>query len=157
MKLIAVTLLILISNSLYALESEYRATEIFSEQEVNEVVSSYYELHDSRAKPSKFLDLVVDDGLYMLMGSEVKSKKKFKSWLKRMRLFSKKVQHEVVSIDISKNEDGSYFVNTCINYKGKLRFGIKFDKTDTITWQLVESPDESKLLIKEYIVKDSCK
>lgn len=156
MKLITLALILLTNFNTLALES-FRATEIFSEVEVAHLVDSYYELHDSRAKASEYLKLLVEDDLYMLMGSVVTTKKQFKKWLKKSRILSKKVNHRVLSIDIEKSADGSYFVDTCVNYKGKLRLGFKFNKTSQITWKLVESKDESKLLIKDYIVKENCK
>jgi len=155
MKKILIILLLTLTNSALA-GGQYRATELFSTEDVRDLVISYYKLHDSRAEVSDYLELLVDDGLYMVMGSEVESKKEFKSWLKKMRFFSKSVRHSVEDIEILEQEDGSFFVDSCIRYKGKLRFGIGFDKSDKIIWKIVESSDKSKLLIKTYIVKSGC-
>ncbi len=131
---------------------EYRATELFSKEDVRDLVNAYYQLHDSRAKVDGYLELLVDEDLYMLMGSVVESKKEFKKWLKKMRFFSKSVTHSVERIEIYEEADGSFFVDSMISYKGKLRFGISFDKTDNIKWKIVESSNSTKLLIKTYEV-----
>lgn len=147
---------LLITFSIFA-GGNYRANEIFSENDVRDLVERYYQIHDKRENVSQFLKLLAPNGLYMLMGSEVHSKKQFKKWLRRTRILSKKVRHTIVDLDIQKSEDGSYIVDSCINYKGKLRLGFKFNKTDRITWKLVESLNQKDLLIKEYIVYDGCK
>lgn len=135
----------------------YRARDLFSNKEVRELVSKFYELHDKRENATEFQKILAEENLYMLMGSEVRSKAEFKKWLKKTRLLSKKVTHKIIDLDISSLEDGSYFVESCINYKGLLRFGIKFDRTDRITWKIIESKNQDQLLIKEYIVYKGCK
>ena len=153
------TLIILLYSAATYAEAprNYEASKLFSKQDAKSLVDAYYKLHDSRAKADAYYPLLADKDLHMVMGSTVNSKKEFKSWLKKIKIFSKSVEHTVKNIDISVQENGSYFVNLCVRYKGRTRFFTKFDNTDRIKWEMVESKDESHLVIKTYLVESGCK
>jgi hypothetical protein len=108
-------------------------------------------------KASEYYLLLADNDLHMVMGSTVESKKEFKSWLRIIKILSKSVKHAVKNIDISVQENGSFFIDLCVRYKGKTRFFTKFNKLDRIKWEMVESKDESRLVIKTYLVESGCK
>lgn len=160
MKLISTTIwltLLLLSNANAGTPVQYEASKLFSKNDARALVDTYYELHDKRAKAEAYYPLLADKDLYMIMGSTVESKKEFKSWLRKIKIFSKSVEHTVKQIDISVQDNGSFFVNLCVRYKGKTRFFTKFDNLDRIKWEMVESKDESRLVIKTYLVESGCK
>lgn len=160
MKLTMITLwmaLLLLTNAQAGTPGQYEAANLFNKEDARALVDAYYTLHDNRDKAEAYYPLLADKDLHMVMGSTVKSKKEFKSWLRKIKIFSKSVKHTVKNIDISVQENGSFFVNLCVRYKGRTRFFTKFDNTDRIKWEMVESKDETRLVIKTYLVESGCK
>jgi hypothetical protein len=153
-----ICLIFLLIASLRAAEPiQYQASSLFSKKDVRTLVDKYYTLHDRRAKANAYYPLLADNGLYMLMGSVVNSKKEFRSWLRKVKIFSMSVKHTVKNIDISVSDNGSYYVDLCVRYRGRTRIITKYDKTDRIKWEMVESKDELRLVVKTYVVEDGCK
>ncbi|MBT3586086.1 MAG: hypothetical protein HN509_14365 [Halobacteriovoraceae bacterium] len=147
----------LVFSSLAEVPKQYQATKLFSKEDARKLVDQYYSLHDNRADAREYYPLLADTELHMLMGSVVSSKQEFKSWLRKIKLFSRSVKHTVKEIEISATKNGSYFINLCVRYRGRTRLFTKFDNTDRIKWELVESKDELRLVIQTYLVEKGCK
>jgi hypothetical protein len=148
---------IFVFSTFAAVPAKYQASKLFSKEDAINLVNQYYSLHDSRAKASEYYPLLADTELHMRMGSVVSSKQDFKSWLRKIKLFSRSVRHTVKEIEIATNKNGSYDINLCVHYRGRTRFFTKFENTDRIKWNLIESNDELSLVIQTYIVEKGCK
>ena len=154
-KILLAILIVSTTAPQHALAS-YQAQEYFSEKDVLDLVESYYNLHDTRADAEDYFSLLSNDELKMVMGKTVTSKSEFESWLALSKFIGRSVKHTVKSINIAAKSDGSYFVTSCIRYKGRTRIFTSFDKSSKIDWVIVESDDLSRLTIKTYLVLEDC-
>jgi hypothetical protein len=133
----------------------YAKDRSFTEADAYDVVTKWYQLHDTKAPTSEFLKLLVNKDLNMLMGVSVKSKKKFKLWHTGIKLATNSVTHQIQDLKTIPGKGHSFSISSCIRYYGYYGWFFSFDNEDQIDWILV--PEENQLKIKTYIVKKGCR